>query len=72
MGTAGLGASLRQLRALPAPLQVYGDDLTERKERSLMHTAQRFVQLFLLAPPPQILTLEEAAHLLIGASLARS
>ncbi len=67
-GLGGLDAALARLRALPLPLQAYGDDLSERRERSLMHTAQRFVQLFLAAEPPRILTLEAAAHALIGAA----
>jgi len=64
----GLDAALARLRGLPLPLQAYGDDLSERRERSLMHTAQRFVQLFLVAEPPRILTLEAAAHALICAA----
>ncbi|KAK9842478.1 hypothetical protein WJX81_001879 [Elliptochloris bilobata] len=66
LGFGNMGAALARLRDLPAPLQAYGYDLADRRERSLMHTAERFVQLFLMAPPPAILSLEQAAHSLIG------
>ena len=62
-----MGGALARLRDLPAAHQAYGPELAERRERSLQHTAERFVQLFLLAPPPRILTLEQAAAALIGA-----
>ena len=62
-----MGAALASLRVLPAAHQAYGPELADRRERSLQHTAERFVQLFLLTRPPHILTLEQAATALIGA-----
>ena len=66
-GLGRMGGALARLRDLPAAHAAYGPELAERRERSLQHTAERFVQLFLLAPPPRILTLEQAAAALIGA-----
>ena len=66
-GLGRMGGALTRLRDLPAAHAAYGPELAERRERSLQHTAERFVQLFLLAPPPRILTLEQAATALIGA-----
>ena len=41
----------------------------ERREKSLGLLSQRFIQTFLLAPPPRIISLEAAAEALMGAPI---
>jgi hypothetical protein len=43
----------------------------ERREKSLGLLSQRFVQMFLAAPGPKIVTLEGAAETLLGARSGR-